>query len=155
MGHRYSQATVSRITEVVQERVQAFRKRLLKPRYAVIYLDALFVKVLRPEVGIRKEAVYVALGVTQEGRHEVLGFYLFLEESARVWGSEVLRDRRERRGVRGLGFRYGRSSRDGGGHSPSFSRGGLADVGVHKVRNTLANVRKGDAAGGSASDLHR
>jgi len=65
----------------------------------VIYLDALFVKVLRPEAGIRKEAVHGTLGVTQEERREGLGFYLFPEESARVWGSEVLRDLWER-GVR-------------------------------------------------------
>ncbi|MEM3658302.1 MAG: transposase [Candidatus Hadarchaeum sp.] len=89
MGYRYSHATGSRIIEVAQERVHAFLKRYLEPHHAVIYLDALFVKVLRPEVGIRKEAVYVALGVTQEGRCEVLGFHLFPEEAARVWRSEV------------------------------------------------------------------
>lgn len=56
LGHRYYHATVSRITDVMQKRVEAFRKRRLNPRYAVIYSDALLVKVLHPEAGIRKEA---------------------------------------------------------------------------------------------------
>ena len=41
LGHRYSHTTVSRITELVLERVEEFRKRLLRKRYAVVYLDAL------------------------------------------------------------------------------------------------------------------
>jgi transposase-like protein len=73
LGHRYSHTTVSRITELVLERVEEFRKRPLRRRYAMVYLDALFVKVLRPGSGIRKEAVYVVLGITPEGQREVLG----------------------------------------------------------------------------------
>jgi|Deesub1362B_J571_1020462.scaffolds.fasta_scaffold00619_2 transposase-like protein len=76
LGHRYSHSTVSRITELVLERVEAFRTRPLRKRYAIVYLDCLFVKVLR-EGGIRKEAVYVVLGIDPQGRREVLGFYLF------------------------------------------------------------------------------
>lgn len=68
LSQRYFYATVSHhITAGSAGGVQAFRKRRLKSRYAVMYLNALFVKVLRPGAGIRKEAVSVALGVTQKG----------------------------------------------------------------------------------------
>ncbi|MEM4724448.1 MAG: transposase [Candidatus Hadarchaeum sp.] len=77
MRHRYSHAMVIRITEVVQERVQTSWKRNLELLYAVIYLDALFVKALCPEVGIHKEAVHVAFGVTQEGQQKFLGYTAF------------------------------------------------------------------------------
>jgi len=90
LGHRYSHSTVSRITDLVLERVEAFRTRTLGERYAIVYLDRLFVEVLR-EGGIRKEVVYVVLGIDLEGRREVLGFYLFPNESAVVW-QEILRD---------------------------------------------------------------
>jgi transposase-like protein len=52
---------MSRITELVLERVESFRTRPLRKRYAIVYLECLFAKVLREE-GIRKEAVYVVLG---------------------------------------------------------------------------------------------
>ena len=82
LGHRYSHSTVSRITDLVLERVEAFRTRSLRRRYAIVYLDCLCVKVLR-EGGIRKEAVYVVLGIDPEGHREVLGFYLF--PTSRRW----------------------------------------------------------------------
>ncbi len=82
LGHRYSHTTVSRITELVLEQGEAFRKRPLRKRYAVVYLYALFVKLLCQDSRIRKEAVYVVLGITPEGQREVLGFYLFPTESA-------------------------------------------------------------------------
>lgn len=68
LGHRYSHATGSRAIEAVQERVQAFRERCLKPRHAVIYL---FGRVVcegpAPEAGIRKESVQLALGPPKRG----------------------------------------------------------------------------------------
>ena len=55
-------------------RLEAFRRRPLKRRYAFVYLDALFVKVFREGEGVASEAAYLALGITEEGRREVLGF---------------------------------------------------------------------------------
>lgn len=44
--------------------------------------------------------------------------------------------------------------RDGGAHSPTFPLGGLSGIAVHKIRNTLGNVRKVDEAG-VREDLRR
>lgn len=40
---------------------------------AIVYLDGLFLKVLREGLGVEKAAVYVALGVTPSGSRQVLG----------------------------------------------------------------------------------
>ena len=64
LGHRYSHQTVSQITELVMDRVEAFQNRGLQQQYAFVYIDALFLKLFRPSGGIDTEAVYVALGIT-------------------------------------------------------------------------------------------
>ncbi len=144
LGHRYSHATVSRITELVLERVEEFRRRPLRKRYAMVYLDALFVKVLRQGSGIGKEAVYVVLGITQEGQREVVGFYLFPTESAAVWQEEVLKDLWERGLREVLVF----ITDDLPGIEEAIRRvypkADWQQCVVHKVRNTLPKVRKED-----------
>ncbi len=142
LGHRYSHSTVSRITDLVLERVEAFRTRSLRKRYAIVYLDCLFVKVLR-EGGIRKEAVYVVLGIDPEGRREVLGFYLFPNESAAVW-QEILRDL-WKRGMREVLVFVS----DGlPGMEEAIRRvypnAEWQQCLLHKMRNTLAKVRRED-----------
>ena len=47
LGETYSASTISRVAEGVLPRLEAFRKRPLRRRYAFVYLDALFVKVFR------------------------------------------------------------------------------------------------------------
>ena len=154
LGHRYSHTTVSRITELVLERVEEFRKRPLRKRYAVVYLDALFVKVLRQGSGIRKEAVYVVLGITPEGKREVLGFYLFPTESAAVWQEAVLKDLWERGLREVLVF----VTDDLPGIEEAIRRvypeADWQQCVVHKVRSTLSKVRKEDQ-GAVIQDLKR
>jgi len=144
LGHRYSHTTVSRITELVWERVEEFRKRPLQRRYAVVYLDALFVKVLRRGAGIRKEALYVVLGITPEGKRDILGFYLFPTESAAVWQKEVLSDLWERGLREVLVF----VTDDLPGMEEAIRRvypgADWQQCVVHKVRSTLPKVRKED-----------
>jgi len=144
LGHRYSHTTVSRITELVWERVEEFRKRPLQRRYAVVYLDALFVKVLRRGAGIRKEALYVVLGITPEGKRDILGFYLFPTESKAVWQKEVLSDLWERGLREVLVF----VTDDLPGMEEAIRRvypgADWQQCVVHKVRSTLPKVRKED-----------
>ena len=98
LGHRYSHQTISQITELVMDRVEAFRNRPLEERYAIVFIDALFLKVFREGGGIEQEALYVALGVTPAGYRRVLGFWLYPTESSLVW-EELLKEL-TRRGVR-------------------------------------------------------
>jgi transposase-like protein len=57
-GHHYTKQTVSNITAAVVGDIQAFNRRGLSKRYAVIYLDATYLPVRRDTV--TKEALYFA-----------------------------------------------------------------------------------------------
>jgi putative transposase len=73
LGNAYSPATISRITDVVKEDIEKWHTRPLHKRYSVLYLDGLYVKLHRETV--EKEAIYVVLGVNEEGYREILEFY--------------------------------------------------------------------------------
>ena len=68
--------------------VQAWRTRPLEEIYAIVYLDALMVKV-REDRSVRNRACYLAIGVTLDGEREVLDLV------ARERGREVLAGRPE------------------------------------------------------------
>lgn len=82
-GQHYSRQTVSNLTQLVSEDVQAFHERKLETRYACIYLDATQIPIRRQTV--EKESVYIAIGITEEGNKEVLDFTIAPTESAQVW----------------------------------------------------------------------
>jgi len=97
-GAFYSPQSISRLTQVVEEEVKAWRERPLEEEYYAVFLDGTFLSIRRGKTA--KESVYIALGIKPDGRREILGFWLFgaEEESARNW-EEALRDL-WRRGVR-------------------------------------------------------
>lgn len=82
-GQHYSKQTVSNLTQLVSEDVQAFHERKLEHRYACIYLDATQIPIRRQTV--EKESVYIAIGITEDGAKEVLDFTIAPTESAQVW----------------------------------------------------------------------
>jgi putative transposase len=63
---------VSAVTEAVLEEVTEWQNRPLEALYPLIFFDAIRIKV-RDEGTVRNKAVYVALGVRQEGTKEILG----------------------------------------------------------------------------------
>jgi putative transposase len=85
LGHRYSHETISAMTEEVLQAVEAFRGRPLPEEMAFVYLDGLYLKLLREGEGVVREVVYVALGVTPSGERRVLGYWLLPAESALGW----------------------------------------------------------------------
>lgn len=88
--------TISQITDAVLEDVAAWRSRPLDPVYAIVYLDAMMVKV-REDRSVQNRACYTAVGVNCDGDREVLGIWWQDTEGAKFWLS-VLNDLR-RRGV--------------------------------------------------------
>ncbi|MEI5908351.1 IS256 family transposase [Bacillus spongiae] len=92
-GHHYSPQTVSNMTKTVSEQVEAFQSRSLSSRYVCVYLDATFIAVKRKTVS--KEAVYIAVGIREDGSKEVLAYTLAPTESAFIW-KELLVDLKER-----------------------------------------------------------
>jgi putative transposase len=79
-----SPALISNVTEAVMDEVHAWQSRPLDPLYPIVYLDALMVK-MRDNGVVQNRAVYVALGVTREGRKEVLGLWSSANEGAKFW----------------------------------------------------------------------
>ena len=79
-----SPALISQVTEEVMDEVKAWQSRPLDPLYPIVYLDALYVK-MRHEGRVENRAVHVAIGVSMEGRKEVLGLWTNANEGAKFW----------------------------------------------------------------------
>jgi putative transposase len=79
---------ISRATEAVVDELRAWQSRPLEPLYAVVYLDALVVKV-RDGGTVQNRSAYLAIGVTLEGRREVLGLWMAATEGAKFWLSVI------------------------------------------------------------------
>lgn len=92
-GHHYTPQTISNMTKVMSEQVEAFKTRALASRYVCVYLDSTYIALKRDTVS--KEAVYIALGIRQDGSKEVLAYTIAPTESAFVW-KELLQDIKER-----------------------------------------------------------
>jgi putative transposase len=83
-GVEVSSGLISEVTDGVLEEVKAWQNRALDNMYPVIYLDAIVVKI-RHEGRVSNRAVYVALGLTEEGQKEVLGLWSSANEGAKFW----------------------------------------------------------------------
>ena len=106
-GTQLSHETISRITDQVLEEVRAWQSRPLEQVYAVVFLDAIMVKVRDNQV-VQNKPAYLAVGVDGDGEKHVLGIWLAKTapetatagEGARFWNS-VMTDLRNR-GVRDI-----------------------------------------------------
>lgn len=89
-GTRLSASDVSRFTETVLPDVQAWLGRPIPKNIRYLFIDALYLPVRRPGF-TSKQALLVALGVTESGHRHVLGFLLGDKESLDSW-SALLKD---------------------------------------------------------------
>jgi putative transposase len=83
-GVEVSPTLISEVTDGVMEEVKGWQSRPLEPLYAMVYLDALYVK-MRHEGRVENRAVYVAIGVDLDGRKDVLGLWTSSNEGAKFW----------------------------------------------------------------------
>ena len=151
-GTQLSHETVSRITDAVLEEARAWQARPLDPVWAVVFLDAIMVKVRDNQV-VQNKPAYLAVGVDADGEKHVLGIWLAKTppdtatagEGARFWGS-VMTDLRNR-GVRDIliaccdglaGFEDAIGA--------AFPQTIVQRCVVHLVRNALRPVARRDAA---------
>jgi putative transposase len=72
-GAQVSRETVSTITDRVLDGLAEWQSRPLDPVYAVLFLDAIHVKIRDGQVANRP--IYVALGVTADGERDILGLW--------------------------------------------------------------------------------
>ena len=85
---------VSAVTDAVLEEIAEWQNRPLEPLYALVFFDAIRVKV-RDEGVVRNKAVYVALGVRPDGTKEILGLWIEQTEGAKFW-LRVMNERKNR-----------------------------------------------------------
>ena len=83
-GIETSPQLISTVTDAVLEEVGRWQGRPLDPVYALVFFDALRVKT-RDEGTVRNKAVYLAIGVTPDGRKDVLGIWIEQTEGAKFW----------------------------------------------------------------------
>lgn len=83
-GIETSPQLISTVTDAVLEEVGKWQSRPLDPLFALVFFDALRVK-MRDEGTVRNKAVYLAIGVTPDGRKDVLGIWIEQTEGAKFW----------------------------------------------------------------------
>src|SRR3954469_6639030 len=79
-----SASLISEVTDAIVDEVRQWQSRPLEPLYAIVYFDALFVK-MRHEGRVENRAVYVAVGIRMDGTREVLGLWTANTEGAKFW----------------------------------------------------------------------
>ncbi|MGH2929864.1 MAG: IS256 family transposase, partial [Solirubrobacteraceae bacterium] len=85
---------ISRVTDAVLADAKAWQNRPLERIYAIVYLDAMIVKI-RDGNAIRNMACYLAIGVNLEGDRDVLGIWFQETEGAKFW-MQVLNELKQR-----------------------------------------------------------
>jgi putative transposase len=83
-GVEVSPSLISTVTDAVLEEVAAWQARPLEAFYAILYLDAIHLKI-RTQQHVQTCAVYVALAINAEGRKELLGLWIGEAEGAKFW----------------------------------------------------------------------
>ncbi len=75
---------ISRATDAVIDELNEWQNRPLEKLYTIMYLDVLWIKV-RHHGRVVKRAVYLVIGINEEGIRDVLGFWLHDGEGASSW----------------------------------------------------------------------
>jgi transposase-like protein len=86
LGERVSATTVSNISRQLDSAVKAYHSRKLENRYRVLIFDGVVMK-RKSGAGSRKRVVLVALGITRDGKKEVIDFYQANGESEAEWSA--------------------------------------------------------------------
>jgi putative transposase len=153
LGEPVSPTTVSRVAQSLDTAVAAFHLRPIKRPYRFLIFDGVVLK-RRTGAGSVKRVVLVALGITEEGRKEVIDFHIAPGESQGAW--EGFLTDLYKRGLTEQGVEL--VVTDGGkgllAALPMVYPGiPIQRCWAHKSRNVLNYVRKADHEAVKA-DLH-
>ena len=83
-GFDVSATFISNVTNKVKEEIEKFKERKLEAMYPIVYMDAIRYKV-RQDGKTLDKAINIVLGITLEGKKDILGFWLCENESASYW----------------------------------------------------------------------
>ena len=93
-GVEISPELVTKISEKIMPEVTAWQNRPLEPVYPFVFMDAIHYKVREDRRYVTK-AAYVVLGVTMDGRKDILGVWIGEHENSKFW-LNVLNDLKSR-----------------------------------------------------------
>ena len=83
-GIEVSPDLISTVTDAVLEAVGEWQNRPLDACYAIVFFDAIRVKI-RDEGFVRNKAVYIALAILPDGTKEIPGLWIEQTEGAKFW----------------------------------------------------------------------
>ena len=137
-GAEISHSVISNVTEGVIEEVNAWQNRPLNSTYPIVFLDCIVVKVHHEKRVINK-AIYLALGLTEDGQKDLLGLWISENEGSKFWLS-VLTEL-QNRGVKDV-FIFAVDGLTGFPEaiSAAFPKSKIQLCIVHMVRNSLRYV---------------
>ena len=151
-GFEASEGFISDVTDKLLPQIEEWQNRPLDEIYPVLFIDAIHYSV-RDNGVIRKLAAYVILGITLEGKKEVLTIEVGQNESAKYWLTVL--NNLKNRGVKDIliicadgltGIKEAINA--------AFAQTEYQRCIVHQVRNTLKYVSDKDRKG-FAADLKK
>lgn len=83
-GYELSEQTISNITSKVIEKANEWQTRPLESIYPIIFMDATVLKI-RVDGIVKNIAAYIMLGITLEGKKEIIGIWIGENESSKYW----------------------------------------------------------------------
>lgn len=83
-GASFSKSTVSELCKRLDESINQFKNRALTAHYPFIITDAKYFKV-RENHRIVSKAFMVAMGITEDGQKEIIGFDVYETEAEGTW----------------------------------------------------------------------
>ncbi len=83
-GYELSEQTISNITSKIVEKANEWQNRPLDSIYPIIFMDATVLKI-RVDRVVKNIAAYIMLGVTLEGRKEIIGIWIGENETSKYW----------------------------------------------------------------------
>ena len=83
-GFDISETTISNITERIMPLVKLWQERPLESVYYAVWMDGVILKI-REDGKVVNKCVYIVIGLSGEGKKEVLGFWISKNESASFW----------------------------------------------------------------------
>lgn len=142
-GNGISATKITNLAKVFHKFRQAWNNSKLEKRYKVIFCDCVFITVKR-EDSYTREAVYIAYGVREDNRRELLTLAINPTEGATTWG-ELLDDLKNKRGVKEIDLIVadGIEGLENEVHR-IFPKIQFQKCVVHKMRNILNKTRPKD-----------
>ena len=83
-GYQLSEQTISNITSAIIDKAKEWQNRPLEPIYPIIFMDATVLKI-RVDRVVKNIAAYIMLGITLEGKKEILGIWIGENETSKYW----------------------------------------------------------------------